>query len=293
MSAPHVAGAVALLLQRRPELTCEQAGQILRRSARSDAHVAAGSPNRWGSGKLDLSAAIELAGSVEFPTLVSAGVRDGRLEVRCAGPARAELRIDRRPVRLAAGRAQRTLISDEIATEHEFDLSDVGPGQRFGEIVLISPQGWRTADDAGGAFHPIDGGMPVSPQEDQDDLQRIAGVGVAEMLRDAGVLTFDQMAGLQAAELARITWRPLDRILREDWLGQAKQLAAGTGGVGRDRYPFTLVALTEPTTGDIVGWEVIDPRTGDQETAVDLASLSAFLTEKAVEGATERAKTIG
>ena len=60
MSAPVVSGAVALLLQANPSLTPDQVRQALCHSARSDAFVAAGDPNRWGSGKLDISAALRV-----------------------------------------------------------------------------------------------------------------------------------------------------------------------------------------------------------------------------------------
>jgi subtilisin family serine protease len=59
-AAPHVAGAVALLLSRRPDLTLPEVRELLRSGARVDRHVGAGqawSP-RWGFGKLDARRAL-------------------------------------------------------------------------------------------------------------------------------------------------------------------------------------------------------------------------------------------
>ena len=64
-----------------------------------------------------------------------------------------------------------------------------------------------------------------------DDLKRISGVGpkIEELLNARGIYHFDQIAGWSDAEIA---WVDNDlsfkgRIAREDWIGQAKILAAG------------------------------------------------------------------
>ncbi|MGH8564665.1 MAG: S8 family serine peptidase [Gammaproteobacteria bacterium] len=62
MATPHVAGAVACLLQKRPTLTQEQIRNGLARTARADAQTgpANGLPNNpWGRGKLDTKALLE------------------------------------------------------------------------------------------------------------------------------------------------------------------------------------------------------------------------------------------
>jgi hypothetical protein len=63
MSTPMVAGAVALLLQAYPQLNSEQIIRILASSARKDGFTGPLiSPNGdWGSGKLDIEAAIREA----------------------------------------------------------------------------------------------------------------------------------------------------------------------------------------------------------------------------------------
>jgi subtilisin family serine protease len=68
MATPMVTGTVALLLERRPQLTPEQVAPFLTGSARQDAFTAVswagfggGSPNpSWGYGKLDVQAALAL-----------------------------------------------------------------------------------------------------------------------------------------------------------------------------------------------------------------------------------------
>jgi subtilisin family serine protease len=67
MSAPHVAGTVALVLQAAPLLTADQVGQILRRAARTDRFVDEGTDGEWGGGKLDAAAAVGLARTAVFP----------------------------------------------------------------------------------------------------------------------------------------------------------------------------------------------------------------------------------
>ena len=64
MATPHVAGAVACLLQKRSTLTQEQIRNGLARTARADAQTgpAASLPNNtWGRGKLDAKALLEYA----------------------------------------------------------------------------------------------------------------------------------------------------------------------------------------------------------------------------------------
>jgi subtilisin family serine protease len=66
MSAPHITGAVALLLEKNPRLTAAEVKNVLMNTARQDGFTG-GTPNyRWGAGKLDIQAA---ANSVTQPDL--------------------------------------------------------------------------------------------------------------------------------------------------------------------------------------------------------------------------------
>lgn len=58
MSAPAVAGAVALWLQAEPQLSVADVRQVLQRSSLRDWFVRTENTNRWGSGKLDASAGL-------------------------------------------------------------------------------------------------------------------------------------------------------------------------------------------------------------------------------------------
>lgn len=59
MSAPVVAGVIALMLQLNGNLGPAAVREVLQRSALVDSHVATGDAERWGSGKLDAVAAID------------------------------------------------------------------------------------------------------------------------------------------------------------------------------------------------------------------------------------------
>ena len=58
MSAPVVTGSIALLLQLDPTLTTEKIRQVLQATSIDDSYVLNGNPERWGSGKLDIAAAV-------------------------------------------------------------------------------------------------------------------------------------------------------------------------------------------------------------------------------------------
>ncbi|MEE8410489.1 MAG: S8 family serine peptidase [Myxococcota bacterium] len=61
MAAPHVAGAVALMLEADPELDPERVRSQLSRTARTDDATGAGPNSHWGYGKLDVAAAVGVA----------------------------------------------------------------------------------------------------------------------------------------------------------------------------------------------------------------------------------------
>lgn len=64
-----------------------------------------------------------------------------------------------------------------------------------------------------------------------DDLKKISGVGpkLEETLNSLGIWHFDQVAGLKEKDIAWVDERLRfkGRIERDDWVGQAKKLAAG------------------------------------------------------------------
>ena len=56
MSAPVVAGAIALWLEANPNLSTADVRDILVRSSKKDSQVTSGNSKRWGNGKLDVAA---------------------------------------------------------------------------------------------------------------------------------------------------------------------------------------------------------------------------------------------
>lgn len=74
--------------------------------------------------------------------------------------------------------------------------------------------------------------MPLRAGDALDDLRRIKGIGpkIGDWLNAHGVTRYDQIAGWDAAEVADFTHRMGrmgSRIEADDWVGQAKLLAAG------------------------------------------------------------------
>ena len=67
MAAPHVSGAIALLLGLDPGLTASEARGILTGEAASDSFTGSLPNERWGWGKLDVVAAVDAVGTAEPP----------------------------------------------------------------------------------------------------------------------------------------------------------------------------------------------------------------------------------
>lgn len=65
MSAPVVAGAVALWLQADPTLSVADVREVLRNTSYKDAYVRSGNPARWGYGKLDINAGMRYVLHIE------------------------------------------------------------------------------------------------------------------------------------------------------------------------------------------------------------------------------------
>ncbi len=68
MAAPHVAGAVALILELFPDLTAPQVKEMLIKAANTDLHVGQTPNNYWGWGKLDVYKALQISPDEETPT---------------------------------------------------------------------------------------------------------------------------------------------------------------------------------------------------------------------------------
>ena len=66
MSAPVVAGAIALWLQANPTLSTADVRDVLHHSSYKDNQVMYGNPERWGSGKLDIEAGMRYLLGIDF-----------------------------------------------------------------------------------------------------------------------------------------------------------------------------------------------------------------------------------
>jgi subtilisin family serine protease len=63
-AAPHVTGAIALMLEAAPGLTRAQVTDCLIQNIRTDPDTAAGPASGWGAGKLDIHAALSCAAQI-------------------------------------------------------------------------------------------------------------------------------------------------------------------------------------------------------------------------------------
>jgi subtilisin family serine protease len=67
LAAPHVTGAIALMLEQRPELTRDEVAGCLLGTARIDADTILGPASGWGAGKLDIAAALDCTVAARSP----------------------------------------------------------------------------------------------------------------------------------------------------------------------------------------------------------------------------------
>jgi NADH-quinone oxidoreductase subunit E len=85
--------------------------------------------------------------------------------------------------------------------------------------------------------HVAAGKSRPTGQTAADDLKRISGIGprLEKVLRGRGISTYAQIAGLSASALKKIDDElGLEgRVVRDDWAGQARALAAGRPDAAR------------------------------------------------------------
>ncbi len=124
------------------------------------------------------------------------------------------------------------LAAREALTAAEAETSELAQGEEAAYGAAAAPGGGElratkpAAPAAAPATWPID-----KPADGGDDLTRISGVGpkLAATLQDLGVWTYAQIAAFSAEDVAavddKLTFK--GRIERDDWISQAKLLAAG------------------------------------------------------------------
>jgi predicted flap endonuclease-1-like 5' DNA nuclease len=70
---------------------------------------------------------------------------------------------------------------------------------------------------------------PAAPPEaamQEDNLEIIEGVGpiYAKRLREVGITTYKQLAEATYEQLVKVTRGNLERVVKEDWRGQARRM---------------------------------------------------------------------
>lgn len=156
MAAPHVTATAALILSVRPTLNCEQVKQILMATARADGLAAVAPDNVWGSGKLDIEAAIARARTARFPVISNVTVSGATLRWRTDVPTTSAVRFHTHQRQLQLGKSLSSRTDLVPRTEHEMTLSGLASGKYFCEVLAFTNDNLLTSDDQNGAFHVID-----------------------------------------------------------------------------------------------------------------------------------------
>ena len=127
-------------------------------------------------------------------------------------------------------------------TSTRTDVLDEGaaPAQRNKALIDSAPA-TTPAQPAAGVAPTAATAASAAATATGDDLTRIKGLGpkLAATLREQGVTGFAQIAAWSDADIDRIDaglGRFQGRIRRDDWVGQAKLLAAGDDTGFAERY---------------------------------------------------------
>ncbi len=171
MAAPHVTGAVALMLQRRPTATITQIRNCLTRSARKDAFTGPAAGQEWGHGKLDAFAAHGCIGG-GLPTLK---VIDDPVTLKIADDP-TTLKIVDDPLTLKSADDPTTLksVDDPVTFKVADDPVTIKALDDPGTLKAVDdPVTLKTVDDPG-TFKVADDGVATAPGA---DLQLPKGPG--------------------------------------------------------------------------------------------------------------------
>ena len=100
------------------------------------------------------------------------------------------------------------------------------------------------------ATDPVPAAAATNTSVEADDLTAIWGIGptIQKKLNEAGITTYDQVAGFQPADIGHLSDRLgtfLDRIEADDWMGQARRFVEQRGGTVPDG-PMEPIRLAPP-----------------------------------------------
>jgi hypothetical protein len=111
-----------------------------------------------------------------------------------------------------------------------------------------------------------------------DDFKLIKGIGqgIENRLHTAGILTFAQLAALSPADIATfvadIIGMTVERINKQNWIGQARELASGPDPTGQSNniathqhYATFIVELLLDATNDVRRTRVVHAQTTAEE----------------------------
>lgn len=173
MSAPHVTGAIALLLQAAPTLTPDQVKEILTSTARSDSFTPPRPNTGWGFGKLDAKAAF--AATPNPPPAAPTGISPttGNRAVTLNWTGSPELDLDGynlyRSLTSGSGHTQLAALSYKATSFTDTGLT--GGTTYFYRIRAVDTKGQESEDSAeilataggggGGPPPPPGGGPPI------------------------------------------------------------------------------------------------------------------------------------
>jgi subtilisin family serine protease len=156
MAAPHVTGAAALVLSLRPSLNCEQVRQILTSTARHDGLAASAPDNAWGSGKLDVEAAIARTRTAHFPLISNVVISGPTLSWKTDAPTTSAVRFHTHQRKLELGKALNSRTDLMLRTDHSLTLDDLDSGTYYCEILAFASSNLVTTDDRDGAFYVVE-----------------------------------------------------------------------------------------------------------------------------------------
>jgi predicted flap endonuclease-1-like 5' DNA nuclease len=131
-----------------------------------------------------------------------------------------------------AGSRQRVAdLEDELSRAK---AAAANPSPEVERLAAAAPTAARPMRDLAAPAAALAGAAPqglAAPEGAPDDLQQISGIGpgIEKILHDLGIYHFRQIADFTSDNVAWVNQRLRfkGRIEREDWIGQARKLAAG------------------------------------------------------------------
>ncbi len=181
MAAPHITGAIALMLQRRPLATITQIRNCLTRTARKDAFTGPASSQEWGHGKLDAKAANDCIG-VGLPTLKF--VDDGGTTLKSVDdPTTLKAADDHLTLKVSDDPTTLKTLDDPTTLKAADDHVTLKVSDDHHTLKTIDdPTTLKVADD-GGTLKAVDDGSTLKAADDgvatgpANDFQPPKGVG--------------------------------------------------------------------------------------------------------------------